>query len=388
MGGYALDQEPPETDFEPQGGLLMRGEKARRKWMRYFMFLLTSILLTLPALSAPPLTRVWPCYDPELTTPSPTYIGVPAAFCIGQGACSAGFSGNLLVDLYVFSELACPNQSVGNEVAIGGLIGQNCIVGKATSTCWDNGLPRGYGDGATDCCDGSASPLIWAGLPENCDKGPIFQDPPLPGGPGDILICDNVSQLCPGGLDPNTCECVVSPIIIDVSGNGFHLTDVAGGVYFDFSGNGTPVRTSWTAPGSDNAFLVLDRNGNGKIDNGLELFGNLTEQPKSTDPNGFLALAEFDKPENGGNGDGIIDARDAVFSRLRLWQDANHDGVSQPNELYTLSDLGVARISLDYSLSNRRDQYGNRFRYRAAVGDAAGARAGRWAYDVFFVFNQ
>ena len=368
----------------------MRGEKARRNWIRNAMFL-SSILLALPAVSAPPLTQVWPCYDPELTGPSPTYVGVPEAFCIGQGACSIGLSGNLLVNLYVFSELACPNQSVGNEVMIGGLIGQNCIVGRAISTCWDNGLPRGYGDRATDCCDGSESPLIWAQSPENCDLPPIFQDSPLPPDPSGVLICGNSTNTSCGGIgliDPNTCDCVVSPIIVDVSGNGFHLTDIAGGVYFDFSGSGIPVRTSWTAPGWDNAFLVLDRNGNGRIDSGLELFGNLTQQPKSDDPNGFLALAEFDKPENGGNGDGIIDARDAVFSKLRLWQDTNHDGVSQPNELHTLPDLGVARISLDYSLSNRRDQYGNRFRYRAAVGDATGARVGRWAYDVFFVFNQ
>jgi hypothetical protein len=179
-----------------------------------------------------------------------------------------------------------------------------------------------------------------------------------------------------------------SPIIIDVLGDGFSLTDAKDGVEFDFNGNGKKVKISWTTPRSDDAWLVLDRNGNGLIDSAKEMFGNITEQPHTEDPNGYLALAVFDRPAEGGNGDGVIDSRDRVFSRLRLWQDKNHDAVSQSDELFTLVDLGVESIDLHYQETKWVDRYENLFRFRSKVDDARHTHVGRWSYDVFLVTKK
>jgi len=187
-----------------------------------------------------------------------------------------------------------------------------------------------------------------------------------------------------GGSGNDGC----SPIIIDIQGKGYHLTNAQNGVPFDMTGK-VQQQVAWTAKDSGNAFLCLDRNGNGKIDNGKELFGNFTDQPPSAEPSGFLALAEFDKPENGGNGDGIIDQRDKIFSSLRLWVDANHDGISQADELFKLPDLGVFSINLKYKESRHMDRFGNQFRFRAQInGEPAQgnpSQASGLAYDVFLV---
>lgn len=184
------------------------------------------------------------------------------------------------------------------------------------------------------------------------------------------------------------CCAYTTPVVVDVAGDGFALTDAAGGVLFDIRAVGSPRQISWTVAGSDDSWLALDRSGNGLIDDGAELFGSHTPQPAPPSGhirNGFLALAEYDKLENGGNSDGVIDAGDAIYTSLRLWRDENHNGFSEPDELRGLASHGISALALDYKESRRRDRHGNMFRYRAKIYSEGGARGGRLAYDVFLL---
>jgi hypothetical protein len=182
-----------------------------------------------------------------------------------------------------------------------------------------------------------------------------------------------------------------SPIIVDLDGDGFRLSGSDDPVYFDLYNDGIPVWTAWTAAGSGTAFLALDLNGNGEIDDGGELFGNRTRLMDGTlADNGYDALAQYDEPINGGNGNGMIDPGDAVFSRLLIWTDWNHNGKTDPGELQTLAEAGVVAIDLAHRFDRKEDRYGNEFRFRghAWTANRQGDTREVTTYDVFFVPAQ
>ncbi len=217
---------------------------------------------------------------------------------------------------------------------------------------------------------------------------------------GSVLVasgsysCTLTASDCAEGYQfkPSVCACVSSsPILFDTTGDGYGLTNAADGVVFDIDANGvTAEQIAWTEADSDDGWLVLDRDGNGRIDSGEELFGSQTpayadsEQPVTE--NGFDALKLLEGPSYGpGKPDRLIDARDAVFARLRLWFDRNHNGVSELEEIVTLADAGVLAISTDYKENARRDQYGNKFSLmgKALFRGPQGQEIWRNIYDVY-----
>ena len=128
--------------------------------------------------------------------------------------------------------------------------------------------------------------------------------------------------------------------------------------------DGAPEKVSWTARGSDDAFLALDRNGNGQIDDGGELFGTATKLANgTTSAHGYIPLAELDLEANGGNGNGYIDEADRRFETLLLWTDRDHDGRSSTSELLHLNDRGIFAIALNPDESDVIDEHGNRLAY-------------------------
>lgn len=177
------------------------------------------------------------------------------------------------------------------------------------------------------------------------------------------------------------------PIILDLAENGFHLSSPSDPVSFDINADGISDNIAWTRRGEDDAFLCLDRNHNGKIDDGSELFGYATPLRSGAPAEiGYRALAELDDPASGGNGNGKIDAADKMFHDLCVWVDRNHDGVSQDEEIYTLDQIGIVALGYNYKTLRLMDAYGNLFRYvsQAEMRDPAG-RVTSWpTFDVVF----
>lgn len=192
-----------------------------------------------------------------------------------------------------------------------------------------------------------------------------------PGDPG----CPPLGDFCL----PDDIDCQLSPLVMNLANGNYDLSGADDPVSFDLDADGSRDRITWTARGNPSmAFLVLDRNMNGKIDNGAELFGDHTPLRGSRmAPNGFDALAQYDV-----NGDGQVDAKDPVWPRLALWVDADHDGMSRPPELTTLSATNVVALEVKYRRTNRTDDDGNAFRFAAKLRRFGGSE--RKYYDIYF----
>ncbi|WP_232617308.1 calcium-binding protein, partial [Snodgrassella alvi] len=171
-----------------------------------------------------------------------------------------------------------------------------------------------------------------------------------------------------------------SPIIIDMNGDGVKTTAQGKHTYFDHDGNGFAENTGWVD--SNDALLVLDRNQNGLIDDGKELFGsNTLLSSGKRAQNGFEALAEFDE-----NRDGVIDAADSVWSRLQLWQDKNQNGLVDEGELLSLSNTQITAIGLKYLKGDKKDENGHEHRETSQVTWADGHQTD--ATDVWFKVDK
>lgn len=150
------------------------------------------------------------------------------------------------------------------------------------------------------------------------------------------------------------------PLILDLNGDGIQTTDASRPVYFDLDADGYAEHITWTNPRTREAFLWIDLITNHRVDDGSELFGIGTLLPSGERaPDGFAALAAYDDLGMGGDGDGKITVNDQVWGRLRLWVDANHDGVSQATEVASIHRHGVVEIPLQYVVDRLPDPSGN-----------------------------
>ena len=195
----------------------------------------------------------------------------------------------------------------------------------------------------------------------------------------EVDIGDVTQLACNCDIYPQPC-CCTSPIVLDLAGDGLQLTRWQDGVIFAIDPKKIGGHTAWTKAGSDDAWLVLDNTGDGLITDGTEMFGGKSAQPprpSGVDANGFLTLDLYNE-----NGDNVVDDRDEVFTRLRAWQDKNHDGVSQLEELLTMSGAGIGALSVEYEEIRQGDPNGNLLRYSAPVYGSPGSTVGMTAWDV------
>lgn len=157
-----------------------------------------------------------------------------------------------------------------------------------------------------------------------------------------------------------------SPIVVDLKGDGVHLGPKGVGVNFDVNADGFDNFVQWVRAGGDEAFLALDKNRNGLVDDGSELFGVGTQMPDGSNAvNGFVALAPYDSPQMGGNDDGLISDADPIWTELSVWLDKNADGIATAREMHRPWDLGLKSFETIPKARRMRDAAGNALPYRA-----------------------
>lgn len=165
-------------------------------------------------------------------------------------------------------------------------------------------------------------------------------DDPLPDTPNQNTT-QSTNESTTSSTNQNPEEDFSSPLVLDLNHDSSLSTSLYDSTtYFDMDGDGFAEKTAWIQNGD--GLLALDLNGNAKIDNGTELFGNYTALQDGTNAqDAFEALLQYDE-----NSDGIIDKNDTIYNNLKIWKD-NGDGISQSDELKTLDEVGVTSIALN-----------------------------------------
>jgi len=196
-------------------------------------------------------------------------------------------------------------------------------------------------------------------------------------------VSDAVSELI-GKMPERIVEAIknryVDPVVVDLDRDGEFVTSLADGVHFDLNGDGFAEKTAWISRGD--GLLVRDVNGNGKIDDGTELFGDQTiKKDGTTAKSGFEALAELDS-----NGDGILDSSDSEFDSMKIWMDFDRNGISNKNELFTLKEFGIISIDLGNRIISQMDQYGNLIKSQSIMGGGdTGFHINEYGFSVDYV---
>ncbi|MFH0785589.1 MAG: hypothetical protein V2B20_27090, partial [Pseudomonadota bacterium] len=222
--------------------------------------------------------------------------------------------------------------------------------------------------------------------PDGSSKSYVYDDSEIPENASFPYLLDGLDLYLPPPPTPQGANDWLpnyvyngSPLILDLDGDGVETRSVADNIQFDLDNNGFRETVGWV--GADDGLLALDKNGDGQITGGTELFGNhtiLASGGKAA--NGFSALAEYDD-----NKDGRIDANDAVFSQLKVWRDLDADGVSDAGELIGLAEAGVARLNLGIIAASGVDAQGNSHRLVGSYVDTSGAN--HTMTDVWFTID-